>query len=424
MSGTISEFIDGVVDGSLPDEDVISWLVGVYEDGLPQLETIELTRRMMTSGRTITWEPEETRLVDKHSTGGVGDKVSIVLAPALAACGMKVPMISGRGLGHTGGTLDKLESIPGFRTNLSLEEMQTQIREIGLAMVGQTDELVPADKRLYSLRDITGTVASVPLITSSIVSKKGAEGISSLVLDVKFGRGAFMKDILKARELAKSLVGTSNGLGISTIAVLSTMDSPIGNSVGNSVEILESVEAMCGRGPDDLEELVCVLGGLLLESEGICKDFTDGASMIQDSLFDGTALEKFRHMVAAQGGDSSIIETDTSLMRGLGLLESGLESTTVQFHKGGWISEIDAMQIAEICLEVGAGRLSKLDTIDHQVGVIIDVQIGDYVEQGDDLGTIYHRGEIKSDITEKLVTSIGITDSKPQLGPRIVEVIK
>jgi len=424
MSGTISEFIDGVVDGSLPDEDVISWLVGVYEDGLPQLETIELTRRMMTSGRTITWEPEETRLVDKHSTGGVGDKVSIVLAPALAACGMKVPMISGRGLGHTGGTLDKLESIPGFRTNLSLEEMQTQIREIGIAMVGQTDELVPADKRLYSLRDITGTVASVPLITSSIVSKKGAEGISSLVLDVKFGRGAFMKDILKARELAKSLVGTSNGLGISTIAVLSTMDSPIGNSVGNSVEILESVEAMCGRGPDDLEELVCVLGGLLLESEGICKDFTDGASMIQDSLYDGTALEKFRHMVAAQGGDSSIIETDTSLMRGLGLLESGLESTTVQFHKGGWISEIDAMHIAEICLEVGAGRLSKLDTIDHQVGVIIDVQIGDYVEQGDDLGTIYHRGEIKSDITEKLVTSIGITDSKPQLGPRIVEVIK
>ena len=201
-------------------------------------------------------------------------------------------------------------------------------------MVGQTEELVPADKRLYSLRDVTGTVASVPLITSSIISKKGAEGISSLVLDVKFGRGAFMKDIVKARELANSLVGTSNGLGISTIAVLSTMDSPIGNSVGNSVEILESVEAMCGRGPDDLEELVCVLGGLLLESEGICEDFTDGASMIQDSLYDGTALEKFRQMITAQGGDSSILETDASLMRGLGLLDSGLESTTVQFGKG------------------------------------------------------------------------------------------
>jgi len=424
MSGTISEFIDGVVDGSLSDEDVISWLVGVYEDGLPQLETIELTRKMMTSGRTIRWEPGETCLVDKHSTGGVGDKVSIVLAPALAACGMKVPMISGRGLGHTGGTLDKLESIPGFRTNLSLEEMQTQIREIGIAMVGQTEELVPADKRLYSLRDVTGTVASVPLITSSIISKKGAEGISSLVLDVKFGRGAFMKDIVKARELANSLVGTSNGLGISTIAVLSTMDSPIGNSVGNSVEILESVEAMCGRGPDDLEELVCVLGGLLLESEGICEDFTDGASMIQDSLYDGTALEKFRQMITAQGGDSSILETDASLMRGLGLLDSGLESTTVQFGKGGWISEIDAMQIAEICLEVGAGRLSKGDSIDHQVGLIIDVQIGDYVENGDDLGTIYHRGEIESGIAEKLVSSIGITDSKPHFGPRIVEVVK
>ena len=424
MAGSMEDFIDGVVDGNLTDDRIIQWLREVYDNGMSKSEIIELTNRMMKSGRTIEWGAEERALVDKHSTGGVGDKVSIPLAPALAACGMIVPMISGRGLGHTGGTLDKLESIPGFRTNLSIEEMQSQIREIGLAMVGQTEELVPADKRLYSLRDVTGTIASLPLITSSIVSKKGAEGLSSLVLDVKFGRGAFMKEIGEARELARSMVDTSNGLGISTVAVLTTMDCPIGHSIGNSVEILESVETMCGRGPADLEELVCVLGGLLLESEGACDDFMEGATMIQDSLYDGSAFEKFKQMVTAQGGDPSILETDISLMEGLGLLDSELGSITVQCRKDGWITDIDAMKIAEICLEIGAGRLTKDEGIDRSVGVVLDVQVGDYVEHGDDLGTIYHRGAEESKISERLLSSISVTDSKPQLVSRIVEVIK
>lgn len=424
MAESMEDFIDGVVDGNLTDDRIIQWLREVYDNGMSKSEIIELTNRMMKSGRTIEWGAEERALVDKHSTGGVGDKVSVPLAPALAACGMIVPMISGRGLGHTGGTLDKLESIPGFRTNLSIEEMQSQIREIGLAMVGQTEELVPADKRLYSLRDVTGTIASLPLITSSIVSKKGAEGLSSLVLDVKFGRGAFMKEIGEARELARSMVDTSNGLGISTVAVLTTMDCPIGHSIGNSVEILESVETMCGRGPADLEELVCVLGGLLLESEGACNDFMDGATMIQDSLYDGSAFEKFKQMVTAQGGDPSILETDISLMEGLGLLDSELGSITVQCRKDGWITDIDAMKIAEICLEIGAGRLTKDEGIDRSVGVVLDVQVGDYVEQGDDLGTIYHRGAEESEISERLLSSISVTDSKPQLVSRIVEVIK
>lgn len=424
MAESMEDFIDGVVDGNLTDDRIIQWLREVYDNGMSKSEIIELTNRMMKSGRTIEWGAEERALVDKHSTGGVGDKVSIPLAPALAACGMIVPMISGRGLGHTGGTLDKLESIPGFRTNLSIEEMQSQIREIGLAMVGQTEELVPADKRLYSLRDVTGTIASLPLITSSIVSKKGAEGLSSLVLDVKFGRGAFMKEIGEARELARSMVDTSNGLGISTVAVLTTMDCPIGHSIGNSVEILESVETMCGRGPADLEELVCVLGGLLLESEGACDDFMDGATMIQDSLYDGSAFEKFKQMVTAQGGDPSILETDISLMKGLGLLDSELGSINVQCRKDGWITDIDAMKIAEICLEIGAGRLTKDEGIDRSVGVVLDVQVGDYVEHGDDLGTIYHRAAEEAEISERLLSSISVTDSKPQLVSRIVEVIK
>ena len=424
MQDSINEFIQGVVDSSISDDAIVSWLRSVCEHGLSKHETTLLTKGMMTSGKTINWGSQATSLVDKHSTGGVGDKVSIPLAPALVACGMKVPMISGRGLGHTGGTLDKLESIPGFKTDLSIEEMQSQVMEIGLAMVGQTEELVPADKRLYALRDVTGTIASVPLITSSIISKKGAEGLSSLVLDVKFGKGAFMVDIEKARDLARSMVETSKGLGISTIAILSTMDSPIGNSVGNSVEILESVETMCGRGPDDLEELVCVLGGLLLESEGISRDFTDGASMIQDSLYDGSAFEKFKQMVSAQGGDTSILETDASLLHGLGLLDSKLKSSNIRSEMEGWISDIDAMQIAEICLEIGAGRISKEDAIDHQVGIILDVQIGDYVHLGDDLGTIYHRGDREEEISRRLSSSISITKSRPILNSRIVEVIK
>ena len=238
---SIDEFIDGVVDGSIPDEDIISWLENVFSKGLETDETVILTESMRDSGEVLSWTSPEL-CVDKHSTGGVGDKVSIPLAPALAACGLRVPMISGRGLGHTGGTLDKLESIPGLRVSLEADEIVSQVNEIGLAMVGQTEGLVPADRKLYALRDVTGTVASLPLITSSIVSKKAAEGISSLVLDVKFGRGAFMESRDAAADLAKSMVSVSKGMGIRTSAILSTMDQPIGYSIGNSLEIVESVE--------------------------------------------------------------------------------------------------------------------------------------------------------------------------------------
>ncbi|RAH15285.1 MAG: thymidine phosphorylase [Methanobacteriota archaeon] len=419
---SIDEFIDGVVDGSIPDEDIISWLEKVFSKGLETDETVILTESMRDSGEVLSWTSPEL-CVDKHSTGGVGDKVSIPLAPALAACGLRVPMISGRGLGHTGGTLDKLESIPGLRVSLETDEIVSQVNEIGLAMVGQTEGLVPADRKLYALRDVTGTVASLPLITSSIVSKKAAEGISSLVLDVKFGRGAFMGSRDEAAELAKSMVSVSKGMGIRTSAILSTMDQPIGYSIGNSLEIVESVETLCGRGPADLEELVCVLGGILLKSSGLSDDLNEGASMIQDSLYDGTAFKKFLEMVDSQGGDTRIFDSDSSLMRALGILDGDLFSTTLEARVGGWISDIDAMSVAEVCLGLGAGRKSLDDEIDRRVGVVLEVQVGDYLEEGEIWATVYHSEEFIEEIFETLSGAVQISETEPIVESRISEVI-
>tara|TARA_Y100001934_G_scaffold5969_1_gene8080 strand:- start:8879 stop:10144 length:1266 start_codon:yes stop_codon:yes gene_type:complete len=419
---SIDEFIDGVVDGTIPDEEVVLWLEKVFSEGLTTDETVFLTESMRDSGEVLSW-PFPGLYVDKHSTGGVGDKVSIPLAPALAACGLKVPMISGRGLGHTGGTLDKLESIPGLRVSLEVDEIVEQVNDIGLAMVGQTEGLVPADRRLYALRDVTGTIASLPLITSSIVSKKAAEGISSLVLDVKFGRAAFMESRDAAENLARSMVSVSKGMGISASAILSTMDQPIGYSVGNSLEIIESVETMCGRGPVDLEELVCVLGGMLLRSSGMSEDLEEGASKIQDSLYDGTAFNKFLEMVGSQGGDKGIFESEYSLMRGLGILDCDLFSTTIEVGIEGWVSDIDAKTVAEACLEMGAGRKSLGDEIDRRVGVALEVQVGDYLEKGEVWATIYHSEERIEEIARMLSGAIQLSDSEPVVQSRISEVI-
>ena len=368
MSEEISDLVEGVIDGSISDADLISWLKQVHSEGISEADTIALTEAMRDSGETLSWDSEVSELiVDKHSTGGVGDKVSLILAPALAACGLKVPMISGRGLGHTGGTLDKLESIPGFSVELDSKQIQTQVLEIGLAMVGQTERLVPADRRMYALRDVTGTIDSIPLITSSIVSKKAAEGLSALVLDVKFGRAAFMVEQDKAIELAESMVAASRGMGVATTAVLSSMDAPLGCAIGNSLEVLESVETLCGNGPSDLEELVCIQGGLLLHSTGLAEDRDSGALMIHDSLHDGSALERFRMMVKAQGGDTSILDSDSSLMAGLGLIDSELNATSLCVAESGWVCEIEALSIALACQRMGAGRLELGDSIDRAV---------------------------------------------------------
>ena len=425
MSEDIRDLVEGVVDGSISDEDLISWLRQVHSDSISEADTIALTEAMRDSGDTLSWDSAISELVsDKHSTGGVGDKVSLVLAPALAACGLKVPMISGRGLGHTGGTLDKLESIPGFSVEMNSEQIQAQVLDIGLAMVGQTERLVPADRRMYALRDVTGTIDSIPLITSSIVSKKAAEGLSALVLDVKFGRAAFMVEQAKARELAQSMVSASQGMGISTTAVLSSMDVPLGCAIGNSLEVLESVEALCGNGPSDLEELVCIQGGLLLHSTGLAEDRDSGALKIHDSLHDGSALECFRMMIDAQGGDSSILDSDSSLMKGLGLIDSELNATSLCVAESGWVMDIDALSIALVCQGLGAGRTELGESIDRAVGAILEVQVGDRIESGEPWITLYHRGEIGSSVVESLIESIELIDEEFDSGSRILEVIE
>ena len=425
MSKAIHDLVRGVVNGSLSDDEVIHWLRAVFEGGLSEEDTIALTEAMRDSGEVLEWGPEIANLVvDKHSTGGVGDKVSIVLAPALAACGLRVPMISGRGLGHTGGTLDKLESIPGLSVERSADEIRQQVERLGVAMVGQTDALVPADRRMYALRDVTGTVASIPLITSSIVSKKAAEGLSALILDVKFGRAAFMVERADAAELARSMVDVANGMGISTRAVLPTMDQPLGCAVGNSLEVLESVETLCGNGPEDLEELVCVQGGLLLEATGLADGMQTGALMIHDSLQDGSALECFRKMVEAQGGDASILESDASLMRGLGLMDPDLLTTELCAGADGWVKDIDAMVIAEACLGMGAGRKELGDEIDRAVGAILEAQVGDRLEEGEPWVVLYHRDEVAPQTLEDLLGAITLSDEEVKPVSRIAEMIE
>ena len=424
MSASIADIVNGVVDGSLGDEQVIDWLRSIFENGLDEKSTITLTELMRDSGQVLTW-PKEWRhlVVDKHSTGGVGDKVSIVLAPALAACGLKVPMISGRGLGHTGGTLDKLESIPGFRVDLSIDEMQKQVERIGLAMVGQTDSLVPADKRMYALRDVTGTVASIPLITSSIVSKKAAEGLSALVLDVKHGRAAFMEEREQAESLAQSMADAANGMGITTSVVLSTMDQPLGCAVGNALEIVESVETLCGRGPHDLEELVCVQAGILLAASGIVEDLEEGALMIHNSLNDGSAFAKFLDMVESQGGNRDDFASDHSMLSSLGLLDGNLLSTEIYVEENGWINDIDAMSIALACLELGSGRKTLTDTVDHAVGAIIEAQVGDEIETGEPLIVIYHRNELPDGFSESISSAFSVSPESVSVETRITQII-
>ena len=425
MSEAIRDLVQGVVDGSLSDDELTDWLRGVYDEGLAEPEIIALTEAMRDSGDVLEWGPDISELiVDKHSTGGVGDKVSLVLAPALAACGLRVPMISGRGLGHTGGTLDKLESIPGFRVEISTDKLRGQVNTIGVAMVGQSDSLVPADCRMYALRDVTGTVASIPLITSSIVSKKAAEGLSALVLDVKFGRAAFIVERERAEELARSMVDAANGMGIRTTAVLTSMEHPLGCAIGNSLEVLESVETLCGSGPEDLEELVCVQGGILLHATNLAEDAQTGAVMIHDSLQDGSAFERFRLMVKAQGGDASILDSDASLMRGLGLMDPNLNTTELSVGESGWVEGIDAMAIARVCLGLGAGRIRLGDSVDRAVGVILEAQVGDRLEEGEPWMVLYHRNEVDRSTLEGLLDSITLSNEEIRPESRIAEVFE
>jgi pyrimidine-nucleoside phosphorylase len=380
--GEIEAFVKGATDGSWADYQLSALLMAIFLRGMTPKETAMLTEAMMRSGIIADLSTIRAPKADKHSTGGVGDKVSLHLAPMVAACGVAVPMISGRGLGHTGGTVDKLEAIPGFRVGLSISEYRAQLEKIGVALISQTAEIVPADRKLYALRDVTATVESIPLICASILSKKLAEGIDVLVLDVKFGRGAFMKEKARARELAVALTSTARAMGKPTRAVMTAMDEPLGHSVGNALEVAESVECLKGSGPRDLMDVTYALGEQMLVLAGVAKDVAAGRAQLERSVSSGAALAKFRELVAAQGGDPRVADDSSAL-------PASLIKAPVPSPSDGWVQDVDALGVALAALRLGAGRSRAEDGIDPAVGISGLVKVGQRVLKGQPLCVIH-----------------------------------
>jgi len=376
-------FIAGVTDASIPDYQIAAMLMAIYWRGLDDRELATWADAMVRSGDVLDLSAIPRPKIDKHSTGGVGDKISIPLAPAVAACGVAVPMVSGRGLGHTGGTLDKLESIPGFRIDLSVERFTELVGELGVCLIGQTARVAPADKRLYALRDVTGTVESIPLIASSIMSKKLAEGIDGLVLDVKVGTGAFMKDVTRARALCVAMQAIARGAGKRVTCVLTDMNAPIGAAIGNALEIQESIECLRGGGPADTRELTVVLGGEMLLLGGVETDSAKAQARIARALDDGSALAVFRRLVAAQGGDPAVCDRPEAV------LPQPRRKLPIVAPRAGSIASIAADQVGMAALVLGAGRGKQDDVIDPAVGLVLARRVGDRVEAGDLLATAW-----------------------------------
>ncbi|KNC82534.1 hypothetical protein SARC_05182 [Sphaeroforma arctica JP610] len=372
----IEYLISHYADESVPDYQMAAWAMAVYLKGMTTVETATLTKCMIASGDTLKWPGCDKPIVDKHSTGGIGDKVSIPLAPMLASCGVCVPMISGRGLGITGGTLDKLESIPGFQVELSNEELQKIVTEVGCAIAGASSGLAPADKRLYSLRDVTGTVSSIPLITASILGKKLAEGIGALVMDVKWGSGAFMQTSEDARALATSLVTVGNELGVKTSAVITDMNQHLGYMIGNAVEINESVDILKGTGPPDVLELVLEFGANLLISCGKYDSKEKAIDVLMDTITSGTALKKFEEMVKAQGGD-------------LNAPRKVAKAHVVTAQSSGYVVHINEESLGQAIIEMDGGRHQLGDALNHSTGICMQKKIGSRVEKGEEIATIF-----------------------------------
>ncbi len=413
----IRAFVRGATDGSWADYQLSALLMAIYLRGMTPGETADYTDAMMRSGTVADLAAVPGVKVDKHSTGGVGDKVSIPLAPMVAACGVPVPMISGRGLGHSGGTLDKLESIPGFRTDLSLAAYSAQVGRVGCALIGQTKDLAPSDKKLYALRDVTATVECIPLICGSILSKKLAEGIDALVLDVKFGRGAFMKTKDEARRLAEALVAVGRAGGKQVRAVLTAMEQPLGRAVGNALEVAESVACLRGAGPADLMEVTRELGAHMLVLGGAAGSLAAGREKLERVVADGSALAKLREIVAAQGGEVGVVDEPKRLPQAR--LQVALAAP-----RSGVVTDVDAMGVALAALRLGAGRARAEDRIDPAVGVGDLVKIGERVEAGGRLATIHANDEAAlAEARTMLAAAIAIGDTAPVPVPLIAETI-
>ncbi len=385
----IQSVVEGYVAGRIPDYQVSAFLMAVFFRGLSSREMADLTLAMAHSGDMVSFG-DDPRIVDKHSTGGVGDKTSLVLVPLVAAAGALVPKMSGRGLGHTGGTLDKLEAIPGFRISLSPEEFRRSVAEAGAAIVGQTGNLVPADKLIYALRDVTATVDSIGLIASSVMSKKIAGGARRLVLDVKCGRGAFMTTSEKAMELARAMVAIGREAGLGVVAVVTGMEQPLGRAVGNALEVAEAVRCLGGRGPADLEYETIELSSHLLVLAGLAADAPAARARLKGLIDSGEALERFRRMVEAQGGDGRVADDPE------GILPQAPVKTPVAAPEAGWVKAIDALAVGRLCMRLGAGRQRKEDIIDPAVGVVLDAKVGDRVEKGGPLGVVHARSEVEA----------------------------
>jgi pyrimidine-nucleoside phosphorylase len=413
----IAFIIKGYVEGSIPEYQISAWLMAIFFRGMTPRETADLTELMLHSGKTMDLSGLKGPFVDKHSTGGVGDKVSLILAPLVAACGVRVPMMSGRALGHTGGTLDKLESIPGYKTGLSEAQFRDFIRKDGFAMTGQTAEIVPADKKLYALRDVTGTVESIPLITASILSKKVAEGAEALVFDVKSGPGAFMKTHEDSRALARSLVDTGTAMGKRIVSVITDMSEPLGLMVGNFFEVEESLDCLEGHGPADLMDVTLRLSAWMLVAGGVAKNVEEGIEKCRAALASGRPRELFLENVRTQGGD---VERMLSLR---GRYRSPY-SRKLAAREGGFISAIDAYKIGLAGVYLGVGRDKTSDPVYPDVGFIFEKKVGQAVAKGETIATVYGKDEASLEAAWPLVESaLAIAREKPALSPLVLEEI-
>jgi pyrimidine-nucleoside phosphorylase len=407
----IRRLIEGFTRDEIPDYQMAAWLMAAWLRGLSRAETAALTEAMLHSGRVLDFSDLPAAKVDKHSTGGVGDKTSLVIAPVVAAAGLYVPMISGRGLGHSGGTLDKLEAIPGFCVNLSLDEFRRVLGRTGCAMIGQTEEIAPADKRLYALRDVTATVENPSLICASIMSKKLAEGIDALVLDVKVGSGAFMKSEADATALAELLVETGRGAGKRVAALLTDMEQPLGRNVGNALEVAEAVEVLRGGGPADLAELCLALAGWMLYLGGRAPSAEDGRAEAARLIASGKALEKFREVVAAQGGDVAAVDDTARLPQARQRIEMGAP-------RSGCVAGMNAEALGLASIALGGGREKKEDAVDPAVGLVVHKKFGDAVERGEPLLTLHCNSTARLEEARALALAAYRIDARPPAGPR------